>query len=78
MTLSYEFLMARAEEAATQASSALLVNVRERALRSEAAWREMADRALEIAGEREKARIEREDRQAAERLEAETPPATFN
>ena len=35
----------RAEEAAEEARGTTLVNVRERALRAEATWREMADRA---------------------------------
>lgn len=45
MSISYEFATERADEAAQQAESAELDNVRERALRSEAAWRGMADRA---------------------------------
>jgi len=49
-----EFFEERAEEAADEARNATLANVRERALRSEAAWREMANRA--IAVEDEKAR----------------------
>jgi hypothetical protein len=59
MALSYEFLIARAEQAAQEAASALLENVRERALRSEAAWRTMADRVLEVALNRELAQQER-------------------
>lgn len=59
MALSYEFLVARAEQAAHEAASALLENVRERALRSEAAWRTMADRVLEVALNRELAQQER-------------------
>lgn len=49
-----EFFEERAEQAADEARNATLANVRERALRSEAAWREMANRA--IAVEDEKAR----------------------
>lgn len=49
-----EFYEERAEEAADEARKATLANVRDRALRSEAAWREMAHRA--IAVEDEKAR----------------------
>ena len=64
MTQNYEFLIARADEAATEAEEALLDNVRQRARRSEAAWREMADRALKIGSAREKARQERAQRQA--------------
>lgn len=44
MTFSREFCDGRALEAATAASSATLDNVRDRELRSEAAWRAMADR----------------------------------
>lgn len=65
MTQSYEFLIARADEAATEAEEASLDNVRQRARRSEAAWREIADRTLKTERAREKARQERELRQVA-------------
>ena len=47
-----DFYEERAEEAAEEARKATLVNVRERALRSEAAWREMANRAIAVEDER--------------------------
>lgn len=53
MALSYEFLIQRAEQAAQEAAGALLENVRERALRSEKAWRAMASQALEVTRGRE-------------------------
>lgn len=40
-----ETYLERAEDARVQAEAATLVNVRERCLRAEAAWREMAARA---------------------------------
>jgi hypothetical protein len=49
MTLTIEFCEARAREAADEAHGASLDNVRERALRSQAAWQAMADRAIGIA-----------------------------
>lgn len=55
MALTYEFLVARAEQAAQEASGASLENVRDRALRSEAAWRTMANQVLKAAHERERA-----------------------
>ena len=64
MSQNFEFYNTRAKEAAAEAAAATLDNVRERALRSETAWREMADRALQMEQEREVARIEREKRQA--------------
>ena len=64
MSQNFEFYNTRANEAAAEAKAATLENVRERALRSEMAWREMADRALQMEKEREVARIEREKRQA--------------
>ena len=64
MSQNFEFYNTRANEAAAEAAAATLENVRERALRSETAWREMADRALQMEKEREVARIEREKRQA--------------
>lgn len=59
MTLSYEFLIARADEAASEAGCAQLANVRERALRAESAWRAMADQVRKIARARELADQER-------------------
>lgn len=44
-----EFYLARASEARTEAASCSLDNVRERALRSAAAWEAMAARAAEAA-----------------------------
>ena len=66
MVQSYEFLVARANEAAKEAEGASLENVRQRARRSEAVWREMADRALNMAQEREKARLDKERGNASE------------
>lgn len=71
MSQNFEFYNTRAKEAATEAKAATLDNVRERALRSETAWREMADRAKQMEEDREVARIDREKRQAeAAELEA--------
>lgn len=64
LSQNFEFYNTRANEAAAEAAKATLDNVRERALRSETAWREMADRAKQMEQEREVARIEREKRQA--------------
>ncbi len=44
MSLTFEFCDMRAREAASAAAEATLDNVKERALRSELAWREIADR----------------------------------
>ena len=54
----FETNLERAEDARTQAEAATLVNVRERCLRAEAAWREMA------------ARVERTDKMRATALAA--------
>lgn len=59
MALSYEFLIARAEQAAHEAAGSLLKNVQERALRSEKAWRTMADQVLEVTRNREQAQQDR-------------------
>jgi hypothetical protein len=53
MAQTYEFYNERAREAAAEAEQAELLNVRERALRSEKAWRSMAEQALKTARERE-------------------------
>jgi len=59
MALSYEFLIERAEQAAAEAAGALLDNVRDRALRSEKAWRAMAEQLRQVTEGRELARLER-------------------
>jgi len=61
MALSYEFLIERADQAAHEAAGAALDNVRERALRSEKAWRTMAEQVREVALNREVARQEKLD-----------------
>lgn len=70
MNMSIEFCEIRAQQAGDDAQSASLENVRERALRSQAAWQAMADRATGIA--KAKAHKVLEARQALERAEAET------
>jgi hypothetical protein len=68
MSLTIEFCEARAKEAGNEAQGASLDNVRERALRSQAAWQAMADRAGDVAKAR--AVKELEARQARERQES--------
>jgi hypothetical protein len=48
MSQTLDLYLARADEAASEASHATLDNVRDRCLRSEAAWRDMADRQTRI------------------------------
>ena len=57
-----EFYLARAAEAASEAAAATLDNVRDRARRSEAAWRTMAARMERIEEQREIAERVRQDR----------------
>ena len=54
MSQQHEFYIARAAEARADADAATLPNVRDRCLRSEAAWIAMADRAERTARAREK------------------------
>ncbi len=61
MAQTIAFYEERAEEAAQEARKATLQNVRERALRSEAAWRDMAERAIQVEKGREDKRKLRED-----------------
>ena len=70
MSQSVEFYTERAEEAAAEARAAQLDNVRDRALRSEAAWRQMAERLLRVEEQR---RIADSVRAAAQRAAAEEP-----
>lgn len=69
MHLSFDFCDARAREAAATAASATLDNIRERALRSEAAWRQLADTQQAIVTEREKRDREREADRSARALD---------
>ena len=49
---TYEFYSARAAEAAADAQTATLDNVRDRALRAEATWQALADQARAVAEQR--------------------------
>ncbi len=66
MSQTFEFYHARAEESATEAEAAQLDNVRDRALRSEATWRGLAEQARKVAEDRVKAEHERSLKRAAE------------
>jgi len=57
--MTIEFCEARAVEAATAAADAKLDNVRDRELRSEAAWRGMVARLVVVQTAREKRDLER-------------------
>ena len=59
MSVTSDFYLARAEECARAASSTNLVNVSERYLRSEAAWREMAARILVAETSKRNALVDR-------------------
>jgi len=60
MFQSYDFLIARANEAASEAQDAVLDNVKQRALRSEKTWRALAARTRKIERQREKVLLEKE------------------
>lgn len=62
MALTVEFCEARAQEAGDEARNTKLENVRQRALRSEAAWRTMGSRLLLVRREREANELERTSR----------------
>ncbi|MDP4538425.1 hypothetical protein Q9K01_02130 [Qipengyuania sp. DY56-A-20] len=66
MSQTFEFYHARAEESASEAQAAQLDNVRDRALRSEATWRGLAEQARKVAEDRVKAEHERSLKRAAE------------
>ena len=66
MNQSYTFLDTRAREAEAEATKATLDNVRDRALRSAATWRTMADKALKVESDRAAAEVERLSRKADE------------
>lgn len=64
MSSTHDFYLARAAEARADAESATLDNVRERCLRSEAAWTEMANRVQRGDRMREKLLAEKAGRTA--------------
>ena len=66
MSQTFEFYDARAREAAAEAETAVLANVRERALRSEKTWRALAEQARKVMADREIADRQRAERRAAE------------
>ena len=70
MPQTYQFYEARAVDAAEEAKDAGLDMLRERALRSEKAWRSMAERARKIEAKREKAEHARIERRTGKEPEA--------
>lgn len=70
MSQSYDFYAARAIEAAKEAKEALLDNVRERALRSEATFRALAEQARKVSADRAKLQREREAKALADQAAA--------
>lgn len=58
MNQTFEFYDARAKEAAAEAQRSTLLNVKERNLRAEKTWRDLANKARKVSQER--ARSERE------------------
>lgn len=71
MSQTFEFYDARAKESAAEAEAAVLANVRERARRSEATWRSLADQARAVAEERAKVERQKAARRAETALESE-------
>ena len=70
MSQTFQFYDARAKESAAEASKAELVMVRERAERSAAVWRSLANQAKKVERDRAKAELIRVERRAAEAEEA--------
>jgi len=59
MSATVDFYLQRADECARDAASTTLDNVRDRCRRSEAAWREMADRVIRTDAMRAKREAEK-------------------
>ncbi|HWW66304.1 MAG TPA: hypothetical protein VNZ43_16235 [Sphingomonadaceae bacterium] len=66
MSVTSDFYLARAADSARDARNTDLVNVRERCLRAEAAWRSMAQRLLLSEKQRERQALEKANRLADE------------
>lgn len=59
MSATVDFYLARAAESAQAARETNLVNVRERCLRAEAAWRAMADRLIRVEDKKKQDALEK-------------------
>lgn len=66
MSATSDFYLARADESARDAASTSLDNVRDRCLRSEAAWRSMAERLMRGETMRDTLAAEKAGRDAPE------------
>jgi hypothetical protein len=66
MSQTFDFYEARANEAAAEAESATLENVRDRNLRAAKTWRGLADQARKVMTDRARTEREKADRRAAE------------
>lgn len=73
MSQTFEFYDARANEAADEARTATLDNVRDRNLRAEKTWRGLADQASRVKADREKAEAARAAKKAAEEEQDSAP-----
>ncbi|WP_120077759.1 hypothetical protein [Aurantiacibacter odishensis] len=71
MSQNYHFYKQRADEAAADADSAELENVRQRYLDAEKTWRGLAEQARKVEDDRATAKQERLQRIAAEEAAAE-------
>lgn len=74
MSQTYEFYAEQARKSADDAASAVLDNVRDKALRSESAWRDLADRARKV--ERDRAKRDAAAQAARNLASASQEPAT--
>ena len=70
MSETSKFYLERADQSARDAASTNLANVRDRCLRSEAAWRQMAERLERTETTRRQAMADRAERAAALELPA--------
>lgn len=59
MSISSDFYLARAADCAREALETQLTNVRDRCLRSEAAWRKMAERVLQAEASKSRQEAEK-------------------
>jgi hypothetical protein len=62
MSVTVDFYLLRAAECAAAARDTNLANVRDRCLRSEAAWRVMADRLIEVERKKKADALEKAQR----------------
>ena len=77
MSATVDFYLTRATESAQAAKDTNLVNVRERCLRAEAAWRTMAERMLKVEHKKRQDALAKADHATGEESSVSWPVSPY-